>query len=222
VNLERRPNSGAGPVTVGDLAVVAGQLTRSPRCVAAVAVRCPYGYPAVIENAAMLAGAPNPTLFYLTCPVLVDAVSGAEAAGAVKDFRALVVADPEAALILQQITRWYRERRAFLAGEDRAGARLKAGIGGPSEPEKAACLHAYAAALLAVMSGWLGAEGDGTGRADAGGAAAADATRAALPSLDPNVAPFPIRVARQIWSEFLPSVDDLWCLDGRCARFGIV
>jgi hypothetical protein len=170
----------------------------------------------------MLAGAPNPTLFYLTCPVLVDAVSGAEAAGAVKELRALVVADPEAALILQQITRWYRERRAFLAGEDRAGARLEAGIGGPAEPEKAACLHAYAAALLAVISGWLRPEGHGTSCADAGVLAATDATTgAALPSPDPDVVPSAIRVASRIWSKFLPPVDDIWCRDGQCARFGI-
>ncbi len=170
----------------------------------------------------MLAGAPNPTLFYLTCPVLVDAVSGAEAAGAVKELRALVAADPEAALILQQITQWYRERRAFLAGEHYAEARLEAGIGGPPEPEKAACLHAYAAALLAVMSGWLGAAGGRAGCGDAAGAAATDyATRAALPSLDADLIPFAIPVASRIWSEFLPSVDDIWCRDGRCVRFGI-
>jgi hypothetical protein len=222
VNPEKGRDCAAERVTVADLAVVAGQLGRFPRSVTAVAVRCPFDYPGVIETAPMLAGAPNPTLFYLTCPALVDAVSGAEAAGAVKELRALVAADPEAALVLRQITRRYRERRASLAGEHHAEARLEAGIGGPSEPEKAACLHAYAAALLAVMSGWLRAEGHGTSCADAGGVTATDdAARAALPSLDPDLVHFEIRVASRIWSEFLPSVDDIWCRDGRCVRFDV-
>ena len=37
-----------------------------------IAVRCPFGRPAVIETSPTLAGMPNPTLLYLTCPSAVD------------------------------------------------------------------------------------------------------------------------------------------------------
>jgi hypothetical protein len=147
-NLDGRP----GPM---DLMVVTGQLHRSARDITGVAVRCPFGYPAVVETAPTLGDAPNPTLLYLTCPTMVTAVSRAEAAGGVREFRAWAAVDEEARQTLEEITLWYKRRRAFLTGGQSLQTRPDAGIGGPEGPEKASCLHAYAAAFLAVMSGWL-------------------------------------------------------------------
>lgn len=181
-----------GHVGPGDLEVIGRQLRRAPRDITAVAVRCPFGYPAVIETAPLLGGAPNPTLFYLTCPSLATAVSRAEADGAVREFREWVGTDEQARRTLEEITEWYRLRRTVLAGEERARVRLDAGIGGPEGPERASCLHAYAAALLAVMSGRLQS---GTGRTS------------------DYFGP-----ARRIWARFLPPLDASWCSDDACAR----
>jgi exopolyphosphatase/guanosine-5'-triphosphate,3'-diphosphate pyrophosphatase len=177
-----------------DLDIIAGQLGRPPRDLTGITVRCPFGYPAVVETAPVLTGgAPNPTLLYLTCPALTALVSRAEAGGAVRAFKSWVGADSDAQRALEQITRLYRERRAALAGDRASDARLDAGIGGPQGPELASCLHAYAAALLAVM----------TGR-PAGAAAGAAALAGD---------------ARRMWTTFLPALEDSWCGDGRCGHW---
>jgi hypothetical protein len=239
VSVGSSQSSADGRIAPRDLAVVAGQLGRSPRGLTGIAVRCPFGYPAVIETAPVLAGAPNPTLLYLSCPVMVATVSRAEAAGAVRAFREWTGTDPEAGQALEQITRQYRERRTSLARERSPEARLDAGIGGPSGPEKASCLHAYAAALLAVMAGW---PDDGSSERSAlpYPAAAAHptvavdpaavpgpevvakelaggpgATGAARPASDAEWTP----LARRIWERFLPPIEETWCRDGSCARW---
>src|SRR6185437_16324756 len=69
-------------VTDADRAVVARQLGREPRTLRRVAVRCPFGAPAVTEQTPYAAdGEPFPTTYYLTCRHLVAAVSRLEAAG---------------------------------------------------------------------------------------------------------------------------------------------
>jgi exopolyphosphatase/guanosine-5'-triphosphate,3'-diphosphate pyrophosphatase len=192
------PRFGRCDVVSRDLDVIAGQLGRPPRDLTGVAVRCPFGYPAVVETAPVLTGgAPNPTLLYLTCPSLTTLASRAEAGGAVRAFKSWVGADSDARCALEQIARLYRERRAALAGDRASDARLDAGIGGPQGPELASCLHAYAAALLAVMSGWLA------------GSPGADTYGAAARASD----------ARRMWTTFLPELEESWCGDGRCGRW---
>ena len=67
-----------------DRDLVARQIGRTPRAFHRVAVRCPFGMPAVTEQAAYGDdGAPFPTTYYLTCHHLVAAVSRVEAAGGV-------------------------------------------------------------------------------------------------------------------------------------------
>ena len=59
-----------------DRAVVARQLGRAPRAFRRVAVRCPFGRPAVTEQAPYDEnGRPFPTQFYVTCPFLVAQIS---------------------------------------------------------------------------------------------------------------------------------------------------
>ena len=147
----------SGSVTPEDRSVITFQLRRRPRDVTGVAVRCPFGRPAVIETAPILSdGTPNPTLLYLTCPTFVSAVSRVEAAGGVRRLRSGYVEREPARSCIDRLADVYRTRRATLAsGAVGHEARLEAGIGGPVNPEQATCLHAYAAALLAVRSGWL-------------------------------------------------------------------
>jgi exopolyphosphatase / guanosine-5'-triphosphate,3'-diphosphate pyrophosphatase len=181
-----------------DRAVIDGELGRAARDLTGIAARCPFSYPAVIETAPVLTGgAPNPTLLYLTCPSLAAAISRVEESGGVRLFRSACRGKTECRDVLLEITKLYRERRRALArdhiGAAPLGARLGAGIGGPEGPEVASCLHAYAAALLAILSGWLTNETEGE---------------------HPLVAR-----ARRAWPRFLPPLESSWCTDGRCSRW---
>ena len=50
-----------------------------------VVARCPFGFPAAVETLPYDAGGrPFPTLFYLTCPTLVAALSRLESDGHVR------------------------------------------------------------------------------------------------------------------------------------------
>jgi hypothetical protein len=136
-----------------DLDVVARQLGRSPRAFRRVAVRCPFGRPAVTEQAPYdVNGEPFPTTYYLTCPHLVAAVSRLEAGGGVEAWSARVDEDPELARSLERATDLQRARRRELAGGSRGsdgGASLELGIGGSRNPRRLKCLHAHAAFALA-------------------------------------------------------------------------
>lgn len=219
-------------ITARDHAVIAGELGREPRNVTSVAARCPHGYPAVIETAPLLGeGAPNPTLFYLTCPTLVAAISREEASGGVRRFRQAAGSEEELRAVLAAITRLYRQRRAALAGRQttvpRCSLRLEAGIGGPEDPKLASCLHAYGAALLAVLAGWLLDEGKAREQAgvpssaplritdirqddEGGGAAGGKSPEERL-----------VAAAREVWLRFLPALEDSWCNDRRCSRWDV-
>jgi exopolyphosphatase/guanosine-5'-triphosphate,3'-diphosphate pyrophosphatase len=196
-----------------DLAIVSAQLGRTARDVTGIAARCPFGRPAVIETAPRLAGKPNPTLLYLTCPSATAAISGAEARGGVKRFKGLCREDADLHHLLDEVSDAYRRRRAALAPA--GDPRPEAGIGGPEGPEKASCLHAYAAALLAAQEGWFdeppgeaAEDGDEERRAtDYRGGTAAAAREGIAAAAGPA------------WERFLPPRDALWCADDRCARW---
>jgi hypothetical protein len=143
-----------------DSAVVERQLGRAPRAFRRVAYRCPFGLPAVTEQAAYAPdGEPFPTTYYLTCPHLVAAVSRLEAAGGVERWSARVLSDPDLEASLRTATREQRRIRRRLArgvtGSD-GGASLELGIGGASQPERLKCLHAHVAFALARPGYLLG------------------------------------------------------------------
>jgi uncharacterized protein len=139
-----------GPAAA-DLAAVERQLGRRPRAVRRVAHRCPCGLPDVVETAPRLpGGTPFPTLFYLTCPRAVAAVSGLEAAGMMRQLQQRLAGDGEL-------------RRAYLAAHrDYLARRDEAARGTGVEPlppgtqsaggmpDRVKCLHALAAHELAV------------------------------------------------------------------------
>jgi len=136
-----------------DRDLVARQIGRKPRAFHRVAVRCPFGLPAVTEQAAYGDdGAPFPTTYYLTCHHLVAAVSRVEAAGGVERWSAAVAADPALLASVVQANELQRQIRHELAaghvGEDE-GSSLELGIGGTRKPERLKCLHAHVAFALA-------------------------------------------------------------------------
>ena len=128
-------------------------------------------------------------------------------------FRASCRDDEHLRGVLRDITRLYQERRAVLAHDGtetvRLDPRLDAGIGGPEGPETASCLHAYAAAFLAVTSGWFAPGRLARPLSDGPGIVAPN----------PDEESLSVR-AGQAWTRFLPPVEKAWCGDNRCARWG--
>jgi hypothetical protein len=136
-----------------DRAVVERQLGRAPRAFLRVVVRCPFGAPAVTEQAPYdSAGEPFPTTYYLTCRHLVATVSRLEAAGGIDRWSTAVAADPALAASLRRATAEQRAvRKELAAGRTgrEGGTSLDLGIGGSSRPENLKCLHAHVAFALA-------------------------------------------------------------------------
>jgi len=123
-----------------DEAVVERQLGRPPRAFRRVAVRCPYGFPAVTEQWPRDAdGAPFPTTFYVTCRYLVAAISRLEAAGGVERWTRAVESEPSLRASLDRANEEQRELRPELPG----------GVGGSTRDGSLKCLHAHAAFALA-------------------------------------------------------------------------
>lgn len=143
-----------------DAALVELELGRPPRAFRRVARRCPFGRPAVTEQAPYDdAGEPFPTTYYLTCPHLVGAVSRLEAAGGVERWSERAATDPQLAASLDRATEDQRAVRHELAGGERGrddGASLSLGIGGVALPRRLKCLHAHAAYALARPGYLLG------------------------------------------------------------------
>ena len=127
-------------MTETDREVVECQLGRPPRAFRAVAVRCPFGRPAVTEQQPFDEnGQPFPTQYYGTCRALVAAISRLEAAGGVDRWTQAAVGDAELAASL----------RAAEAEQRRIRPELDAGIGGATRTGSLKCLHAHAAFALA-------------------------------------------------------------------------
>ena len=123
-----------------DEEIVERQLGRKPRAFRGVAVRCPFGRPAVTEQAPFDdTGRPFPTQFWVSCPQLVAAISRLEAAGGVERWSRAASDDPTLAASL-----------AAAQAEQRADRpELDAGIGGATRSGSLKCLHAHAAFALA-------------------------------------------------------------------------
>jgi hypothetical protein len=140
-------------VTDADRAVVTRQLGREPRTLRRVAVRCPFGAPAVTEQSPYSAdGEPFPTTYYLTCRHLVAAVSRIEAAGGVERWSDAVRTDPALAASLAAGDEEQRQLRRELAGSETGtdgGDSLAYGIGGSQRHGSIKCLHAHTAFALA-------------------------------------------------------------------------
>lgn len=123
-----------------DEAVVERQLGRSPRAFRRVALRCPWGRPAVTEQWPVDSeGAPFPTTFYLTCRYLVAAISRLEAAGGVERWTRAVDEDASLRSSLERANDEQRRLRPEVPG----------GIGGSTRGGSLKCLHAHVAFALA-------------------------------------------------------------------------
>jgi hypothetical protein len=129
------------------------QLGRPPRAFAAVAARCPHGRPAVLEQAPYGPdGEPFPTLYWLSCPSLVQAIGRFEAEGGIAQIAGLLAEEPALADDHARAEARVRATRARLATPGPRlddGAALRAGIAGEAPGGGVKCLHAHAALALA-------------------------------------------------------------------------
>ena len=142
-------------VTGADAAVAAGQLGRAPHAMSAVAARCPFGFPAVVEDLPYdAAGRPFPTLYYCTCP---DAGRRRLPVGERRRrarWTARLAAEPALARSAASAAKDSAARRAVLADEHGltmldAGDSLATGVGGVGDVRAVKCLHAHVAHALA-------------------------------------------------------------------------
>lgn len=145
----------------GEKEIIARQLGRSPRNLAGIAVHCPAGEPQVIATHPLtLHGVyPEvfPTLYWLSCPRLVKAISRLEGAGLIEEIQERVFHDPELLEQLHEAHRVYAEQRMALVNE-KALSELgeypaqfevlaHSGVGGIMD-EGIKCLHTHFADYL--------------------------------------------------------------------------
>jgi exopolyphosphatase / guanosine-5'-triphosphate,3'-diphosphate pyrophosphatase len=109
-----------------------------------VVARCGIGHPLVIQNRPLdAAGNPFPTVYWLTCPEAVKAVSGLESEGWIKRLEGHAEIDPELRTGLRRAHEEYARER----GRVHPGAEAWGGVGGAARGIK--CLHAHFAHHLA-------------------------------------------------------------------------
>jgi uncharacterized protein len=134
-----------------DVAAVALQLGRRPRGLLGVAHRCPCGLPDVVETAPRLPdGTPFPTLYYLTCPRAVAAISRLEAAGLMRQMTERVATDQSLRKACLAAHRDYLARRDVAAGKAGVAPLPAAAQSAGGMPDRVKCLHALVAHELAV------------------------------------------------------------------------
>jgi uncharacterized protein len=122
-----------------------------------VAVRCPFGRPAVIEQPAYLDdGSPFPTTYFLTCPHAVARIGALESAGGVDRYERLVAEGGAAAAEYRAGAARQRALRRPVARMADGGASLALGVGGTRRDGAVKCLHAHAAFALAKPGYGLG------------------------------------------------------------------
>lgn len=136
-------------VSAADLAALESQLGRPARGVLAVAARCACGNPTVVRTAPRLPdGTPFPTLYYLTHPGAVAAVSTLEATGTMKEMQERLGLDEELAAAYRAAHEVYLEERYAI--DDVAEIH---GISAGGMPDRVKCLHVLAGHALAAGPG---------------------------------------------------------------------
>lgn len=137
----------AHQTTPKDARIVERQMGRVPRDPWRVSSRCVYGYPQVIASPAVLAdGTPFPTVFWLTCPHLVECSSKLESGGELTRWQERIDSDPDFAAQLQEATDAFARLRT---SETPAAVECEdLGIAGQREPFGAKCIHARVAVTL--------------------------------------------------------------------------
>ncbi|MDY0087151.1 MAG: DUF501 domain-containing protein [Coriobacteriia bacterium] len=120
--------------------------------------RCLWRFPQVLATPPVLDdGTLFPTLYWLSCPWLVEGVSARESDGDVAAWASRLADTPELASRMRTADEHYRDRRANIARGlvDPCGG---VGIAGQRDPLATKCLHAHTAAALAGIEDPVGCE----------------------------------------------------------------
>ena len=137
--------------------LVVRQIGRVPREPWRIATRCQWGRPSVIASPSRLAdGTPFPSLYWLTCPWLVESVGALESAGLIAEWNERTDADPHLTEQLQATDAAFRALRARESGGEDACAAV--GVAGQSNSARVKCLHAHVALTLAGIPDSVGEE----------------------------------------------------------------
>jgi len=140
---------GAADLGADDVKAVRAQLGREPRGLRAVAHRCQCGLPDVVETDPRLPdGTPFPTLYYLTCPRAVSAVSTLEASGLMRTMSQRLAEDERLRAAYAEAHRSYVSRREALDPVPEI-----AGVSAGGMPDRVKCLHVLVAHSLAAGRG---------------------------------------------------------------------
>lgn len=132
-----------------DVDTVTLQLGRPARGIRAVAARCAAGHPCVVETEPRLPdGSPFPTLYYLTCPHAIAAVSTLESQGMMAEMTEQLAGDPSLAAAYQAAHRDYLARRGRIAHVEEID-----GVSAGGMPMRVKCLHVLVAHSLAAGPG---------------------------------------------------------------------
>ena len=157
-------------VTDQEMEILAKQLGRRPRGVRAIEKYCPLGHPQVIRVYPLVDGKPFPTLFWLTCPTLIQQISRLEYQGVMEIVERFIQEDVSFQEHYHQDHRTYiKERWSELAEHDRrwveaqglSSVFLERGIGGVGDWNTVKCLHMHYAhhrARGSAIGRWLDEE----------------------------------------------------------------
>ncbi|EQD85783.1 septum formation initiator family protein [Saccharopolyspora erythraea D] len=138
---------GTSSISEADREVIARQIGRPPRGLRAVAARDAAGEPTVVQtNPRLEDGTPFPTLYYLTSPRLVSAVSTLEAEGLMREMTDHLEQDAELA------EQYRRAHESYLAERD-AIESLGTDVSAGGMPDRVKCLHVHVAHALAKGPG---------------------------------------------------------------------
>ena len=140
------------PIDARDAELATQMIGRPLRGSSAVAVRCGWGLPAVLQVQPRLDdGTPFPTTFWLTCPLASAAVGRLEAQGAMAGLNERIAADPQ----LAQDYAASHER--YVAHRESLDVPLPRRASAGGMPNRVKCLHALYGHHLATRDNPVGA-----------------------------------------------------------------
>ncbi len=149
LELLRQVAENATEILPADIDILTAQLGREPRGLVGIGARCACGVPAVTVTYPRLPdGSPFPTLFYLSLPWAVKAVSRIESAGEMAQMNERLGCEPDLAQSYAGAHLIYVKRRNLLEEIPEIGGKSAGGM-----PDRVKCLHALAAYALAAGKG---------------------------------------------------------------------
>jgi hypothetical protein len=142
-------------VTKSDLDIIYNQLNRKVDNILSITLRCKYNYPQVIQCFPLKDNKPFPTLYWITCPYLIEEVSKLESDSLIKTLQLKIIEDHD---LNEQVYHAHLEeikKRLIILGDqleelpDNIKKKIKeSGIGGTGDFNKIKCLHMHLASFL--------------------------------------------------------------------------